>query len=108
MAIAWMTDRANPTQNTPVTIDVLINDGDDNSDPILLVDFGTASNGTVTRDDGGTPDDLTDDKLIYTPDIGFLGDDSFTYSISDGSDTATATVNVNVTVAPVSNSSCDL
>lgn len=45
----------------------------------------------------GTPNDPTDDTLIYTPSGGFLGNDSFLYSISDANlDSSTATVYINV------------
>ena len=95
-------DTINAIQDRSVTINVLTNDTDVNDDLLLLEDFGDAANGTVSLDDNNTPDDASDDKLIYTPDADFLGDDSFLYTISDNNGgTATAQVNVSVTVAPV-------
>ena len=38
-------------------------------------------------------------KLVYTPDRNFVGNDSFTYTISDGKG-GTATATVSVTVNP--------
>ena len=87
-----------------VTIDVLNNDFDEDGDPIQLTEFatvGTAGGGTVTRDNGGTPFNLTDDQLIYTPDSTFVGTDTFTYTISDGQGgTASAEVTVTVELPP--------
>src|SRR6185436_16632675 len=58
--------------------------------------FTQGTNGTVTRDDNGTAGDLTDDKLIYTPNADFNGADSYTYTVTSGGVTETATVNVTV------------
>ncbi|MBW4481833.1 MAG: tandem-95 repeat protein [Tildeniella torsiva UHER 1998/13D] len=90
-------DTATTNEDTPVTINVLANDTDPNSDPLSLDSFTDPTNGTVTRNDNGTPTDLTDDQLLYTPNANYNGSDSFTYAISDGNGgTATATVNLTV------------
>ncbi|MEQ9487274.1 Ig-like domain-containing protein, partial [Coleofasciculus sp. F4-SAH-05] len=64
-------------------------------------DIFSTNGGTITRDQRGTPNDSTDDYLLYTPAAGFSGDDSFNYTITDGQDTDTATV--TITVNSVSN-----
>ncbi|MEM1335804.1 MAG: Ig-like domain-containing protein, partial [Actinomycetota bacterium] len=67
------------------------------------------ANGTVAIDDKGTAD-TTDDTVSYTPDGAFEGEDSFTYTISDGeggSDTATVTVSVQKPLTPVVSISAD-
>lgn len=90
-----------------VGIRVLDNDSDPNGDMIFLESFSQAVNGKVVRNRNGTPDDLSDDRLVYTPNEDFTGTDSFTYTISDGNggtDTATVTVDVQeilVNTAPV-------
>ncbi|WP_442939257.1 VCBS domain-containing protein [Nostoc sp.] len=90
-------DTATTDEDTPVTINVLVNDTDPNSDPLSLSSFTNPTNGTVTRNDNGTPTNLTDDQLIYTPNANYNGSDSFTYTISDGNGgTATATVTLTV------------
>ncbi|MEN8952355.1 Hint domain-containing protein, partial [Planktotalea arctica] len=69
-------------------IDVLGNDSDPDGDP-LTVTAATAPNGTVTINPDGT--------LDYQPDLGFTGDDTITYAITDsisGTDTATLVVTV--------------
>jgi hypothetical protein len=40
-----------------------------------------------------------DGTVTYTPDPGFSGVDTFTYTVSDGTTTATGTVTVTVTAA---------
>ncbi|MEA5451518.1 Ig-like domain-containing protein [Leptolyngbya sp. CCNP1308] len=90
-------DTATTDEDTAVTINVLANDTDPDGNPRSLTSFTNPTNGTVTRDDNGTPTNLTDDQLIYTPNANYNGSDSFTYSISDGNGgTATATVNLTV------------
>ena len=69
--------------------------------PILngetLISFEQPAHGTVTLDDGGTPNDGTDDLLHYVPDPGYSGSDSFTYVVltKDG-ETSTKTFTMNV------------
>ena len=94
-------DLATTNAGVVVDIPVLDNDFDIDDDIISLTDFAaTASEGgTVVRNNNGTPLDLSDDFLEYTPADGFTGPDTFTYTISDGIDTATA--EVTVTVEPI-------
>lgn len=90
-------------------IDVLVNDSDANNDAIQLTTFDvmTTNGGQIGRDNNNTPDDLTDDKLVYTPPNGFNGDDTFTYNISDGNGgTDTATVTVTVIAEPAAAQGC--
>ncbi|MEM7545403.1 MAG: tandem-95 repeat protein [Pseudomonadota bacterium] len=77
-----------------VVVDVLANDIDVDGDALSVVANGTAANGTVVDNGDGT--------ITYTPDAGFLGSDSFEYTVSDGAGpTDTATVSVDVTDEPV-------
>jgi VCBS repeat-containing protein len=92
-------DNATTEENTAVSIDILSNDSDILDGDTLYIDtfdiFSTNA-GTITRDQRGTPNDSTDDYLLYTPAAGFSGDDSFNYTITDGQDTDTATVTVKI------------
>lgn len=74
----------------PITENVLVNDTDIDGD-ILFVSANTdPSNGIVSVDTDGT--------FTYIPNPGFVGADSFTYTVCDGvNPCATATVNINVT-----------
>jgi|GEM_PF-2314737 len=82
-------DNAQTTTETEVEIDVLGNDSDPDGDELTITDNSQPENGSVTENEDGT--------FTYTPDDGFVGEDSFTYTISD--DTATATATVNLTIA---------
>ena len=97
-------DSAQTQVNTPVTVDVLANDSDPDGDTILLDSFNATSqfNGVVTRDDNGTLQDQSDDKLVYTPPQDAYGTDTFRYTISDGNvGTSTATVTVTIPQPPL-------
>jgi hypothetical protein len=83
-------DTATTPTNTPVNVDVLSNDP---AGPSLTVTAVTQpSNGTVVIEDDGT--------VTYTPDPGFSGIDTFTYTATD-EDGQTITQTVTVTVTPV-------
>ncbi|WP_169745657.1 beta strand repeat-containing protein [Sulfurovum lithotrophicum] len=94
-------DGATTDQELPVSIDVLGNDTHPDNDDLNITAFTEPSNGTVTLDDNGTPDDPTDDRLVYRPNAGFSGHDTFMYTITDeNGDTASAAVTVTVVAAP--------
>lgn len=58
------------------------------------------TNGTITIDNNGTPNDPIDDIVTYTPNPDFNGTDSFTYTVCNlMGDCSTATV--NITVLPI-------
>ncbi len=94
-------DAATINEDTPVTVDVLANDGDvENSlDPSTVIVTNDPSNGTVTVNPDGS--------INYTPDPDFSGTDSFVYQVCDtdgACDTATVTITVNpVNDAPAAN-----
>jgi len=89
---AIVNDLATTIPNQPVKINVLTNDTDLDLDDVLTVIEGavTPKNGTLVLNDDGT--------FTYTPGEGFLGKDSFTYSVTDGSN-ASSEVEVQITVA---------
>ncbi|MEX2327542.1 MAG: Ig-like domain-containing protein [Pseudomonadales bacterium] len=68
-------------------IDVLANDSDADGDSLTISEVSAASNGTT---------EISGDQVTYTSDDGFLGTDSFTYTVSDGEFTSTASVDVEV------------
>jgi hypothetical protein len=82
-------DTAATTLNKPVFIDVLKNDSDPDGDKLSLEFTQGKNGGTVTIN--------TQNILIYTPKANYSGEDSFTYTITDGkggSDTTTVTINI--------------
>jgi TolB protein len=71
-----------------VTINVLANDSDPESDPISISEIGTASHGTASLEDG---------IVTYVPDADFVGTDEFTYTIEDDqNETAIAIVHIKI------------
>jgi RHS repeat-associated protein len=79
-------------QNSARTFFVLNNDFDPDGDPIAITNVTQGTNGTVTN---------TATTTTYTPNAGFHGIDSFTYSITDNrGGTAQAKVTVIVDQPP--------
>jgi len=84
-------DSAITDEGDSITILSLLNDSDPDGDPIIIESVGTPDDGIAT---------IAGDELIYTPDAGFNGVDTFTYRLSDGRG-GTSTATVFVAVAPV-------
>ncbi len=80
--------RADTTVMIDVADDLLANDDVPGSDPLSLESFTQPNHGAVASGPNGT--------LTYTPDAGYAGVDSFTYTVTDGSLTDTATVNLRI------------
>lgn len=72
----------------PFTFDVLANDAEVDGDPLTITNVSATSSGGVVQTDGAT--------ITYTAPVGFLGEDRFTYTISDGGSTSNAEVVVTV------------
>ena len=88
-------DSAETDEDTAVTIDVLSNDTDpDSNDTLTLVSAANGDNGTVG---------IVNNELVYTPNANFNGSDSFSYTMEDSggiSKTATVSVTVNPVADP--------
>ena len=94
------------SQNSSITIDVLVNDTNVPNNGIL--DALTTQNGTTqVLDPNSTPNNPLDDVILYTPNIDFVGSDSFEYTICDGNNNC-GIGTVNITVTPVSTVSLNL
>jgi len=81
-------DATSTPQDTPKDIDVLANDTDADSDPLTVSSVTQPANGTVVNNGS---------NVTYTPNAGYTGIDTFTYTASDGeggTDTAIVTVTV--------------
>lgn len=81
-------DQASTPSGVPVTIPVLANDSDDGTPQPLFID-------SVTSPSFGSAA-ISGNQVLYTPRAGFLGGDSFSYTISDGLSSANSTVRVEV------------
>jgi hypothetical protein len=85
-------DAYSTTEDNPLVVPapgVLTNDTDDESDPLTVTLGANAGHGNVVLQANG--------GFTYTPNANYFGGDSFTYTVSDGHDTATATVTITVT-----------
>ncbi|WP_407266835.1 Ig-like domain-containing protein [Tenacibaculum maritimum] len=99
-------DTVTTTEDTAVIVGIYGNDNDIPTDGTLIIT--DPSNGTVTIDNGGTPNDPSDDVVTYTPDADFNGTDTFDYTICDNASPANCTTStVIVTVSPVPDSQDD-
>jgi hypothetical protein len=79
--------------NTSRDIDVVANDLDVDGDTLIPVSVSDPRNGTATLNSNGT--------ITYQPDDNFVGQDTFTYQASDGTDTSSDPATVTITVAPL-------
>lgn len=87
-------DAATVDAGASITVQPLANDSDADGDALVITDLSAPAGGAVRFAGGG--------GVVYTPNAGFSGLDSFTYSVSDGfGGTATATVRITVIPPPV-------
>ena len=84
-------DDATTHAGVPVTLAVLTNDNFANADAKVT---------GATRGEHGSVIVNPDGTITYTPDAGYVGSDSFTYTVTSGGRTETATVTVSVGNTP--------
>jgi hypothetical protein len=85
-------DNVLTAQDVPLLISVLDNDGDADGDVLSVVGTTAPANGEAV---------LEGNTVVYRPNAGFWGSDSFTYTVDDSwGGTATATVTVTVNAPP--------
>lgn len=89
-------DNATTLRGTAATIAVLANDSDPDGNPLSVTAVTQPAHGSAS---------FTANGVTYTPAAGYVGTDSFTYTVSDGAGgTATATVSITVSDrAPIAN-----
>ncbi|MCL1068422.1 Ig-like domain-containing protein [Shewanella olleyana] len=73
--------------NLAVTLDVLANDTDNSGNGLTITSASELDFGSV---------EIVDNKLVYTPEEDTTGVASFTYELTDGTNTATGDVSVTV------------
>ncbi len=78
--------------NSSVTTNVLSNDSDADGDALSLFTLGLAAHGLALKNADGT--------VTYTPNAGYSGADSFTYTARDARGLYSNEATVSVTVAP--------
>ncbi|MCR9271101.1 MAG: Ig-like domain-containing protein [Hyphomonadaceae bacterium] len=74
--------------NSVVAVSVLSNDTDPNDASLFIAEFTQPTNGVLVYVGNGV--------FQYTPDIGFVGSDSFNYTVSNGAATNQASVDLTV------------
>ena len=85
-------DSANTPQNTAIVVAVLANDTDADGNPLSISAVGQPQHGTAS---------IVGTTIRYQPTAGYIGSDSFTYTVSDGQGgSATATVTITVSGSP--------
>ncbi|MEH6466323.1 MAG: cadherin-like domain-containing protein, partial [Porticoccus sp.] len=85
-------DSLGTSQNTAVDVlasTLLSNDSDLDGDALQFVSVNAAIHGSAIYDS-------VSEVITFTPVVGFVGDASFTYEVTDGQDTSTATVTIAV------------
>ncbi|EFD7691421.1 tandem-95 repeat protein [Escherichia coli] len=83
-------DRATTHAGDPVTVDALGNDRFVNPDQ-AITGVTQGAHGSVAIENG---------QLVYTPNAGYVGQDTFTYTVTSGGVTETAQVTLEVTNTP--------
>lgn len=86
-------DQAETTLNASIELDVLANDTDADGDPLSISTISNPAHGSAAILPGQT--------ILYTPDLAFVGQDSFTYTIQDAygeSDSATVSLATSLPV----------
>lgn len=85
-------DAAATVESTTVIVNVLANDTDMDGDGLTVSNVSAAGAGSVAING--------DNTVTYTPNAGFIGTDTFTYTANDGTEDSTpATVTITVTAA---------
>ena len=81
-------DAVSSPQDQAITVNALANDLDPVGAGLTIVSVGAAQGGTAT---------VVGNQILYTPNFGFIGTDSFVYTIQDGAaQQATGTVSVTM------------
>ena len=83
-------------QNSTLEIAVFANDVNIPEDGTVMLT--APQSGTVVINNNGTPSNILDDTVLFTPDVTFVGEVTFEYTVCDpsGQSCATATVTINV------------
>ena len=84
-------DSGETDEGTALTLEVLSNDYDPDDDVLSIDSVGQGSHGIV---------ETNGSNIKYTPEAGYIGSDSFTYTVVDGHG-GSATASVSITVNPV-------
>lgn len=89
-------DAISTNEDSPISLPILSNDidVDDVLDASMIILVNYPAQGTIDIN-------TTTGTVIYTPNLNFNGDDSFTYTVKDASGALSNSATVNITVKPV-------
>ena len=89
-------DQASTNEDTPVDIDVLSNDTDvdDVLDATMIVLITSPTQGTLTIN-------ITTGAVVYSPNLNYNGNDSFTYQVKDAAGALSNIATVAIVIQPV-------
>lgn len=90
-------DTGETSRDTDLVLAVLANDDDPDEGDTL-----TVSSVNATTTEGGTAEILPDGRVLYRPPSGYVGSDSFTYTVADTAG-ATDIATANITIREASN-----
>jgi hypothetical protein len=93
-------DTATTAANTPVTIDVLLNDTHPDAAQGSVIVPSTLTIATLATSGTATIDTINN-KIIFTPALNVFGTSTFTYIVRDNLGTASNPATVTVTITPV-------
>lgn len=93
-------DRGVTPPGVPIYLNVLANDSDPEGESLSIVSVTDSDNGTAQINDNGTPDDPSDDFIIYTPNRNFTATDVIRYTAADSSGSTSFTDIVVTVEAP--------
>ena len=82
-------DQATTPKDTAITVDVLANDSDVPADPLTILSVGAPAHGTAAA--------TANEQILYTPSAGYVGADSFVYTVGDD-DSGAGVASVKITV----------
>jgi len=82
------------TNSADNILNVLANDGHTGGSPIILMSTTAPDNGTISFIQGSSS---TTGEIKYTPNLNYIGTDSFTYSITDGAITVDSVTGISTT-----------
>jgi len=89
-------DQATTNEDTPVDIDVLLNDTDVDGvlDATMIVLKTSATHGTLTIN-------TATGAVVYSPSLNYIGNDSFTYQVRDAAGALSSIATVAIVIQPV-------
>ncbi|MDG1962128.1 MAG: Ig-like domain-containing protein [Flavobacteriaceae bacterium] len=101
--IRAVADQAEVYQNASVTLDILANDANVPIDGQILLDGPSKGTASITQHNN-----LGDAELVFVPNSGAIGEDTFAYSVCDAFGQQCSSASITINILPVSPVQLDL